>query len=96
MKPTWEIGLSNEISRLAQGIGDGVARTDTIDFIRKSEVPANKKVNYVNFICDYRPLKTEPHRVRLKVGGDKLDCTYDAGSPAASLLETKLILNSTI
>ena len=47
-------------------------------------------------ICDYRPLKAEPHRFRLTVGGDKLDCPYDAGSPAASLLETKLIFNSTI
>ena len=96
MKPKWEIGLSNEIGQLAQGIGDDVAGTDTIDFISKSEVPANKKVTYANFICDYQPLKTEPHRVRFTVGGDKLDCPYNAGSPAASLLETKLILNSTI
>ena len=96
MKPKWEIGLSNEIGQLAQGVGDSVAGTNTIDFIQKSKVPANKKVTYANFICDYRPLKTEPHRVRLIVGGDKLDCTYDAGSPAASLLETKLILNSKI
>jgi hypothetical protein len=65
-------------------------------FKGKSEVPQNKKVTYANFICDYRPLKTEPHRVRLTVGGDKLDCEYDAGSPAASLLESKLIMNSTI
>ena len=41
-------------------------------------------------------MKAEPHRVRLTFGGDKLNCPYDAGSPAASLLETKLILNSTI
>ena len=96
MKPTWEVSLSNEIGRLAQGVGNRVAGTDTIEFIRKNEVPANKKVTYANFICDYRPLKTEPHRVRLTVGGDKLDCPYDAGSPAASIVETKLILNSTI
>ena len=32
----------------------------------------------------------------MTVGGDKLECEYDAGSPAASLSETKLILNSTI
>ena len=94
MKPKWEIGLSNEIGRLAQGIGDGVSGTDTIDFIRKSEVPANKKVTYANFICDYRLLKTEPHQVCLTVGGDKLYFPYDARSPAASLLETKLILNT--
>ena len=33
MKPTWEIGFSNEIIRLAQGVGHRVAGTDTIDFI---------------------------------------------------------------
>ena len=41
-------------------------------------------------------MKTEPHIVSLTVGGDKLDFPYDAGSPADSLLQTKLILNSTI
>jgi hypothetical protein len=59
-------------------------------------VPSDKKVTYGNFICDYRPLKTEPFRVRLTVGGDKLPYDDDAGSPAASLLESKLIINSTI
>ena len=96
MKPIWKIGLSNEIGRLTQVVGNHVAGTDKIDFIHKSEVPANKKVTYANFICHYRSLKTEPHRVCLTVGGYKLYCPYDAGSPAASLLETKLILNSKI
>ena len=70
--------------------------TDTIDFIDRNEVPHDKKVTYGNFICDYRPLKTEKYRVRLTVGGDKLPYPDDPGSPAASLLETKLIINSTI
>ena len=96
MKPTWEIGLSNDIGRLAQVIGYRVAGTNTIDFICKSEVPANKKATQANFICDYRPLKTEPHQVFLTVGRDELDCSYNAVSPAASLLETKMIFNSTI
>ena len=47
-------------------------------------------------VCDYRPLKEEKHRVRVTVGGDRLPCTQDAGSPAADLLETKILLNSTI
>ena len=47
-------------------------------------------------VCDHRPLKTEKHRVRLTIGGDKLECTFDTASPAASLLETKLLLNSVI
>ena len=39
-------------------------------------------------------VKTEPFRVRLVVGGDKLDYHEDAGAPAASMLETKLLVNS--
>ena len=41
-------------------------------------------------------MKTETHIVCLSVGGYKLDCPYDTGYPADSLLETKLILNSAI
>jgi hypothetical protein len=93
---TWTTSLCNEFGRLAQGFNDKIVGTDTIDFIHKNEVPSDKKVTYGNFICDYRPLKSEPYRVRLTVGGDKLPYDDDAGSPAASLLETKLILNSTI
>ena len=47
-------------------------------------------------VCDYRPLKDEKYRVRITVGGDKLPYHDDAGSPAADLLETKILLNSTI
>ena len=47
-------------------------------------------------VCNCRPLKEEKHRVRIIVGGDKLPCNDDAGSLAADLLETKILLNSTI
>ena len=70
--------------------------TNTIAFIKPSQVPTGQKVTYTSFVCDHRPLKTEPFRVRLTVGGDKLAYHDDAGSPAASLLETKLLINSTI
>jgi hypothetical protein len=95
--PTWTNSLCNECGRLAQGCtANNILGTDTVDFIYQHEVPSDKKVTYGNFVCDYRPLKTEPFRVRLTVGGDKLPYDDDAGSPAASLLESKLIINSTI
>ena len=47
-------------------------------------------------VCDIRPLKGEKFRVRLTVGGDRLPYSDDTASPAATLLETKLLLNSTI
>ena len=92
----WERSLSNEWGRLAQGNDNAIKGTDTIQFIFRHEVPADKKVTYASYVCDYRPLKDEPYRVRITVGGDKLEYPDDAGSPAANLLETKILLNSVI
>ena len=47
-------------------------------------------------VCDYRPLKDEPYRVRLIIGGDKLEYDKETASPTTNLLETKLLLNSVI
>jgi hypothetical protein len=95
-KEVWKKAVSNEFGRLAQGNIFGVTATDTIDFIHKHEYPSNRDITYASFVCDYRPLKSEPYRCRIVVGGDKLSYDHDPASPAASLLETKLILNSTI
>ena len=59
-------------------------------------MPPGAKVTYGNFICDIRQHKNEKHRVRLTVGGDQLDYEHDARSPAVSLLDTKLMINSVI
>ena len=92
----WLPALSNEWGRLATGNNKGVAHTDTIRFIPFDKVPADRKVTYASFVCDYRPLKDEKWRVRLVVGGDKLEYELDSGSPATDLTETKLLLNSVI
>ena len=88
--------MSNEWGRLAQGNYNGVESTDTIDFIPFQQVPTDKKVTYASFACDHRPLKSEPWRVRIVVGGDKLPYESDSGSPAADMLETKILFNSVI
>ena len=92
----WERSLSNEWGRLALGNKYDVKYTVTIEFVHKSTVPDNCQVTYASFVCDFRPLKSEPYRVSIVVCGDRL--TYGAvdASPAASLLEAKLLLNSTI
>lgn len=95
-EPTWSPGVENELGRLAQGFDNRVDGTNTIYFIHRHEVPTDRKVSYSNFVCDYRPLKSEPYRVRMTVGGDKLDYPDETASPAASLIETKLIANSVI
>ena len=92
----WKRSLSNEWGRLAQGNDHGVKATDTIEFIAKSAVPSGRKVTYGSFVCDFKPLKEQQYRIRLVAGGDKLDYDDDPASPTASLLQSKLLLNSTI
>ena len=55
----WQPALSNEWGRLAQGNDAGVAGTNTIKFVPYRDVPKEKKVTYVSFVCDHRPLKDE-------------------------------------
>ena len=93
---TWHIALSNKIGHLAKGVAGCVAATETIEFIQKHEVPCVKKVTYANMVCDYQPLKMKPMQICLTVGRDRLPDANDAGSPAATLLEAKLMLNSII
>ena len=89
--------MANEMGRLAQGIGTRMkSSTDTTYFIKRSQVPNDKKVPYANTICDYRPFKDDPYRVRLTVGGDRLEYAGDSSAPAASLIDSKLLFNSTI
>ena len=94
-KNIWERALTNELGRLAQGINN-IEGNDVVDFIHHHEVPQDKIVTYANMVCDIRPLKTEKFRVQLTVGGDRLQYPDDTASSAATLLETKLLLNSTI
>ena len=92
----WSRSLDNELGRLTQGFQKQVKGTDSMVFISKKKIPQNRKVTYSNFVCDYRPLKSETFRVKMTVGGHKLDYPDETASPVASLIETKLIINSVI
>ena len=96
MRETWTRAISNEYGRLAQGNHHGVEFQDAMEFIKKEEVPPGRDVTYASFRFDYIPLKTEKYRARMVVGGDRLTYNDDPDSPAASLIETKLLLNSVI
>ena len=68
----------------------------TIFFIQPSVIPTHKKVTYVRLVVDIRPLKEEKYRVRITIGGDKLDFCGDTSSVVASLATVKLLLNSVV
>ena len=60
-----------------------------MNFIPYNEVPQEKKVTYASFVYDHCSLKDEIWRIRLVVGGDKLEYKFDSGSTAIDLLKTK-------
>ena len=91
----WEQSYINDLGRLAQGI-DNIAGTNTIFFIPHYDVPKGKKVTYGKKEISIRPNKAETHSVRLTVGGDKLTFDGDTTTQCASLITTKILLNSVI
>jgi len=94
---TWAISSANEFGRLANGLKDGrVTPTNTIRFIRKEDVPTDRKkdVTYGSFTCDLRPNKAEVHRTRLTMGGDRINYPDDCGTPTADMTLFKILVNS--
>ena len=96
-KDIWVKALANDFDRIAQGVKTIIPTgNSTIFFIHPSEISSHKKVTYGRLVVDICPLKNEKYRVRITVGGDKLDFCGDASLMAASLATVKLLLNSVV
>ena len=97
-KDKWNTSAANEFGRLAQGVGGRVKGTNTVFFIHKKDIPADrfKDCTYGQFVCDVRPTKAEPNRTRLVVSGDRINYPEDVGTPTADMLLVKLLFNSVI
>ena len=59
-------------------------------------IPPGRKATYANFIPAIRSNKKETHRVRICAGGNLLDYPGDPSSPAVSITNAKLHIDSTI
>ena len=70
--------------------------TNTVFFIEKSEIPQGRKVTYARMVPSIRPTKAEVNRVRVTVGGDRLDFSGATTTHCAGLTTTKCLLNSII
>jgi hypothetical protein len=66
-------------SRLFQGIRD-IPGTDTCFFVELTNIPKDRKITYGKIVCDYKPHKKEKERIRLTVGGDRLDYSGDVAT----------------
>jgi hypothetical protein len=93
----WLQSAANEIGRLAQGnLPHMPTGTDTMHFIRHTDMPADRKATYLRIVAELRPLKAETKRVRFTVGGNQVDYPGKVSTPTADLTTVKLLLNSVI
>ena len=72
MKDIWDNSTSRELGRLSNGWKNEKGN-EALQFIPKSEVPKGEPVTYANMVCDIRHHKEDKFRVRLTVGGDRLE-----------------------
>ena len=96
-KIIWEKGMSNELGRLAQGVGTRMPHgTDTIKFIKFHDVPKNKKPTYARIVSELKPHKPDPFRIRITAGGNLIIYLDDKSQPTSDLTTAKLLLNSVV
>jgi hypothetical protein len=95
LQPLWTRGFGDECGRLFQGIRD-IPGTDTCFFTTLKNIQKDRKITYGKIVCDYKPHKKEKERVRLTVGGDRLDYSGDVATSTADITTLKIIINSTL
>ena len=97
-RDTWLNAYGKELGRLAQGLPGIVTGTDTIAFIQRSHVPHDRwtDVTYGRIVANFRPEKEDPYRIRLTVGGNRINYPGDCGTPTADMITVKILLNSVI
>jgi hypothetical protein len=95
LQPLWTRGFSNECGRLFQGIRD-IPGTDMCFLIKLTNIPTDRHITYGKIVCDYKPHKKEKERVRLTVGGDRLDYSGDVATSTADITTFKILINSTL
>ena len=98
LRETWGKGHTKEVGRLAQGLPGVVDGTNTMRFVTKESIPAERlrECTYARIVCNVRPEKEDPIRVRITVGGNLINYPWDCGTPTADILTVKLLRNSVV
>jgi hypothetical protein len=95
LQSLWKRGFSNEAGRLFQGIRD-IPGTNTCLFVELTLTPKDRNITYGKIVCGYKPHKKEKERIRLTVGGDRLDYYGDVATSTADITTFKILINSTL
>jgi hypothetical protein len=95
-KKDWLVSSAKEFGRLMQGVGGRVQGTNTMFFIKRSDIPDGRKATYPRFVCEERPQKKEVNRMRLTLGGNLIDYPGEVSTRTAEMDIIKILLNSVV
>jgi hypothetical protein len=95
LQPLWTRGSGNERGRLFQGIRD-IPCTNRCLFIKLTNIPKDRKITHGKIVCYYKPHKKEKERVRLTVGGDRLEYSGDVATSTSDITTYKILVSSTL
>jgi hypothetical protein len=70
--------------------------TNTIRFIRKQDLPPNCKPTYAKVVVADRPNKANEKRVRITVGGDRINYPDNVSTKVSDMSTVKININSTV
>jgi hypothetical protein len=87
-KIKWMRSMANAINRLYN--------TNTIRFIRRSDIPKGRKVTYGSFVVDIKDHKEEKEKTRLTFGGDQIEYPGYKSTRTTGLTTAKILINSVI
>ena len=98
----WLASGANAFYCLFQGSKAGaystrqIKGTNTLFWIKRDQVPKNKKATYARVVIDKRPEKEEVNQTRITVGGDQLEFQGDTSTETAGLETAKMVVNSVV
>jgi hypothetical protein len=93
--PQYKKEFSNELDHRCQGIRDIQGR-NTCFFVELTNIPKDRKITCGKLVCDFKPNEAEKERVRLTVGGNRLDYTGEVATSTPDITTFKILVNSTL
>ncbi len=94
-RDTWQTAFGKDFGGMAQGDNKtGQQGTDSIfvmthDNIR--HIPTDRTIMYARVVVDFRPQKTDPHRVQITAGGNLINYPGELTTKTADLTTSKLM-----
>jgi hypothetical protein len=87
-KIKWMRSTASEINR--------IYNTNTVRFIRRSNISKGRNVTYGSFVVDIKDHKEEKECTRLILGGDQIEYPGDRSTRTTGLTTAKILINSVI